>query len=612
MNINHTVCNMIAALLLLGLNACGGGGGNGSSTTPPPSQQASGTGLGIGCSTVYFIDKDCDGYGVGKKSSGTYTIGVNGEVLGNPLIETSGDMPDADDEDPTVHTTAEWQAKWGNNNTAVANFLSARKGFTNSSRVYYLALTGNDSTGVVNDPTHPYRTMAPILTIMHDLQGGAIIIRGGVWTDMDFGPCASGNNPCYALSGSSTHPVYVMSYPGELVKLVGAVHIIWNDLNYWPQQNTKYVTYDGLIVAAANYGTGDGVSLADTDHITLRNNEFLGWHQLFWGNHNEDQLVENNVFHQMMYHTVYFGSYGLAVQGPGDFDFTADAAAYTAGTSVGADQNITVRGNVMYNNGDSGYEPIHVNTMVQNAVVEDNIVAYSGGAAVAFQTGVYHSTIRNNAFFDNGSCAVTLWLYGTAYAQSLRWNTIENNTIYVGNVGDSIRHRNPSCAFSSDVESVVDTTAHWIKDTVIQNNAIVTWNQSPSYGSYFAYMGRGSYPDTYTIRNNILWSSVGTPSANDRAMVISSDAFPDGHGAGTYNFTQMQSFTSGFAGNYYADPKLTAASPTYTTTPQLFNLWLQSTSPAISSGYANGLTTDIKGLSRHSPPDIGAYEYGGH
>lgn len=610
MNINLIVRTTMAVLLLLGLNACGGSGsGSGSETTAPLVPTNVDMGLGVGCSTTYFIDKDCDGYGVGKKSSGKYTLGTNGEVLGKPLIETSGDMPDADDEDSAVHTTDEWRVKWGNNNAAITKFLSVRKEFVNSSRVYYLSLTGNDSTGIVNDPTRPYRTMAPILTIMRDLQGGAIVIRGGRWTDLDFGPCATGSNPCYALSGSSTHPVYVMSYPGELVKLVSNKHIIWNDLNYWPGKNARYVTYDGLIIAAANYGFGDGVSLIDTDHITLRNNEFLGWHQLFWGNHTEDQLVENNVFHQMMYHTVYFGSFGLAVQGPGDFDFTADAAAYIAGKSVGADKNITVRGNVMYNNGDSGYEPIHINTMIQNASVEGNIVAYSGGAAVGFQTGVYHSTIRNNSFFSNGACAITFWLYGATYAQSLRWNTIENNTIYVGNVGDSIRNRNPACAFTAAVESVLDPTAHWIKDTVIQNNIVVTWNQSPSYGSYFAHMGRGSYPDTYTIRNNMLWSSVGTPSANDRVMVISSDAFPDGHGAGTYNFTQMQSFASGFKGNYYADPKLADTSPTYTTTPQLFKFWLQATSPAINSGYANGLTTDIKGLTRSSPPDIGAYEY---
>src|SRR4051812_10384849 len=94
--------------------------------------------LGAGCTTAYFIDADCDGYGVGKKSSGIYPLGLNGNVLGSPLIATAGDLPDADDQDATVHTTAQWQAKWGSNSAGMANFLATRKGFTNTSRIYYL------------------------------------------------------------------------------------------------------------------------------------------------------------------------------------------------------------------------------------------------------------------------------------------------------------------------------------------------------------------------------------------------------------------------------------------------------------------------------------------
>src|SRR4051812_10982769 len=85
--------------------------------------------IGRGCTTAFYIDHDCDGYGVGKKSSGVYIVGANGEVNGHPLIETTGDMPDADDEDPTVHTADEWRAKWGSDNDGMVNFLAQRKGF---------------------------------------------------------------------------------------------------------------------------------------------------------------------------------------------------------------------------------------------------------------------------------------------------------------------------------------------------------------------------------------------------------------------------------------------------------------------------------------------------
>src|SRR5689334_24848951 len=88
--------------------------------------------IGMGCTTVYYIDKDCDGYGVGKKSSGIYPLGDN-TALGSPGTYTMGDMPDADDEDPAVNTTASWEAKWGKGNQAIVNFLQQRKGFTNTS-----------------------------------------------------------------------------------------------------------------------------------------------------------------------------------------------------------------------------------------------------------------------------------------------------------------------------------------------------------------------------------------------------------------------------------------------------------------------------------------------
>ena len=49
--------------------------------------------VGPGCTTATYIDKDCSGYGVGRKSPGVYPVGYNSTY-------TVGDMQDADDEDP--------------------------------------------------------------------------------------------------------------------------------------------------------------------------------------------------------------------------------------------------------------------------------------------------------------------------------------------------------------------------------------------------------------------------------------------------------------------------------------------------------------------------------
>ena len=148
--------------------------------------------------------------------------------------------------------------------------------------------------------------------------------------------------------------------------------------------------------------------------------------------------MKNSVFHDMMFHAIYFGysaSGGHLSQGPGDFNFAVDEERYRAGKSRGASYGGRIIGNVMYNNGAFGYEPIHINTYIDHPVVEGNIVSFSGGTAFALQTGVYHALIRNNLFFDNGRDCGTLYLYDhgdPTVPATLRWNTIENNICYVG------------------------------------------------------------------------------------------------------------------------------------------------------------------------------------
>src|ERR1035438_5026570 len=74
--------------------------------------------VGQGCTTVYHIDKDCDGYGVGPTTITTDP---------NPLFG-----PDADDNDATVNTPASVLTKYGSINA----FLTHLGYPTN--RVFYI------------------------------------------------------------------------------------------------------------------------------------------------------------------------------------------------------------------------------------------------------------------------------------------------------------------------------------------------------------------------------------------------------------------------------------------------------------------------------------------
>lgn len=542
--------------------------------------------IGRGCTTAFFIDKDCSGYGVGVKSSGVYPLSPGAHV-GTPAWYTTGDRPDADDEDPTVNTTAQWQAKWGTDDPAMVRFLRIRKSFTNTGRVFYLSQTGNDSTGHVNNPERPFRSMAPILRALQDLRGGAVIIRGGEWTDLNFNPCPyNGGNPCFNLSGSDDHPVYVMAYPGERVQTNRAI----TSVTYNPFPHVCCVTIDGLIFRADRYGMGDAFEGSDTKSWTFINCEFAGWHQLMFGDHTVDALIKNNVFHDMMFHAVYFGFGGRGLsQGPSDFNFVLDEQRFRAGRSAGASYRGRIIGNVMYNNGASGYEPIHINAYIDNPVVEGNIVSFSGGSAFALQTGVYHALIRNNLFFDNGRDCGTLYLYDhgdPTIAATLRWNTIENNICYVGSPIDDIRGTNPAGGIVQR-DNTESSPGHYIKDTVIRNNIIITHNRAPGAVQPAFKFERNSYPQTDTIQDNIIWNSAPGASPSDRVMSISADAVPGGEGAGNYDFGGLQAFSTNFSGNQYANPDFKSASPALTQTPDAFNFDVPPTSPArLSSGAA--------------------------
>lgn len=157
--------------------------------------------IGAGCGTVFYLDRMCKPCGVGMRADGiypttAYPLGTypspytpaNPPPSGTAAWYTVGNVPDADPLDPLVCTTAQWEAKWGwtgasdaVDNAAMATFLFAEKHYVNNSwgcsgtgvsatctspSIYYLSQSGNDSTGAVNSPSHPYLTTLPILNLL--------------------------------------------------------------------------------------------------------------------------------------------------------------------------------------------------------------------------------------------------------------------------------------------------------------------------------------------------------------------------------------------------------------------------------------------------------------
>lgn len=577
---------------------------------PPPPPPPSGLQMvGIGCTTVYYIDKDCDGFGTGKKASDVYPLGSG--VSFQPGTYTMGDKPDADDTDATVNTTASWQTKWGTTNQGMVNFLQQKKGFTNTSRIFYISKDGNDATAVVNDPTKPWRHSTPVVLQMQDMQGGAIVIRGGVWDyelHMGGGCYYDELNAvrCLNLVGSNGHPAYVMNYPGEAVVSSAGIGFAQT---YAPGENGGggYITFDGLQIRAEIYAQGDGISVTNVTNYRFINMEFAGWHQTTFGNKAFNSELTDNVFHDQSFHSIYFTAccyYPPAMTPTGDFDFTADAARPHPMQIQGG----LIKHNVMYNNGLSGYEPVHMNGYINGVVIDGNIIAYSGGTAVGFQTGVSNSYIINNLAYGNGRDAITFAMQPTQ-GTNQHDNVIENNTLWVGSHSDGIRETSPFGGIN-----ITDTSAdgpHQIRNTTIRNNIIVIDNYGPQdYVPTVFTFGRNSNPDTNTVQNNVIWSNATTrtPAPTDRVATIAADS--GGHATGDFTFTQFNAYGPLVSGNLYADPKFVSASQAWGQMPEKFNLRLQAGSPAINAGTTAGApTTDVLGATRGSPPEIGAYEY---
>ena len=87
-----------------------------------------------------------------------------------------------------------------------------------SGNFFYVSLTGNDGTGVMNDITHPYRTPNYIKGLAGFHGGDFIIVRGGTY-DLNDGTNGVVNTCWLRITNAGTdgNPKTFMGYPGETV-----------------------------------------------------------------------------------------------------------------------------------------------------------------------------------------------------------------------------------------------------------------------------------------------------------------------------------------------------------------------------------------------------------
>ena len=347
---------------------------------------------GIGCTTAFHIDKDCDGYGVGTAPDDP-----------SPLLG-----PDADDNDATVHTAAQAKAKYSGG-TAASDGLSlflAHLGYT-PAHYYFVSTSGNNSTGAVDDPSRPFATITGVRAAHALTSDDIVLVHGGTYTD-------NWSLMYPSTSGTSGHPVIFMAYPGE--------HPLWDlagdfggDVTY----GNSNLVFDGINFTNSATGLGRTFFMgADSsgvaDHITIRNLEvYSRTNGVFAMQALTNWLIEDNVLRD-----------------------TATSHNIYVGARDRSNSNITVRENVFYR---PGLTCAQHNGRITNYILEGNIChSFSGASGFSLEQGVSDSFVRNNLVFNGQRQPFAMADYptppdlSTLHPYSQTGNLIENNTFVAG------------------------------------------------------------------------------------------------------------------------------------------------------------------------------------
>ncbi len=227
----------------------------------------------------------------------------------------------------------------------------------------------------------------------------------------------------------------------------------------------------------------------------------------------------------------------------------------------------TCDGCEIYKNAGTGVGPDGPNNIVRNSYVHDNAcygIDMGGG---------YNHQVYNTVLYNNGCQAeINANSLGSS-VNPYNQHKIFNNTIIVGPKGpDSI-----------DAGIYIKTGWH---GSLVENNIIVGLPRGIVNNACGSNTAPCPYTDQNMIRNNLIVSASSNKEIDNNSYPI------------------VLPLTVGNIFNQ--DPKFVSVNPN---DPNFAKL--QSASPAINAGFANGYTTDKEGALRSGGIDLGAYEYGG-
>jgi len=529
--------------------------------------------IGKGCTTAYYIDEDCDGYGVGVEY-------LNG--------------PDADDLDYQYNTKATVEATYGSFTSGAAataksnllTWLSNRqaKAYNITGDVYHISTTGSP-TGTVNDYSDPYDSWSTVRPLVSG--GDLIVYRGGTY--------GSEVINCDSMFFDDD-PVVTISMPGEAVKLTRTTGSILSAGN--SQQYQRGLIFDTLqfgdeTLREYDWPTQSHIYFKGVKNIQLNYIEALNSNRYILysgagGLSTEDVVLDHCVIHGVGYmsstnHNIYF--------------------AYSP--QYGYQSNLTLRNNIIWgNNCTADTQLLHINGHTapdSGHLIENNIFHSAGGKGVDYMTGVRDSIFRNNIIFNTNKNAFEIYEYsdagGTA-TQKAGNNTFANNIFIMGAYRNGLGSTsNPANEAAFDIANSLDSEL--LVDNNFVNNIFITYS-SAAFG-----FGDTHFENT-TYQNNIFYRM-------DQGPVINRKWTTD------WTVAEFESNVVGASNNNDSDPNLVdynisncgwGASCTGAVGDNDFHLSALSLNCInMSLSYPGVPIEDLTRYLREGIVDVGPYEY---
>lgn len=535
---------------------------------------------GLGASTFTCVDKDGDGYGTGAGCAG----------------------PDSDDENASVHTSAEAIAAYGS-----IPALFNRRGYTPSRYWVLDVVNGNNGTGVSCTPATfsscmPFVSWSAIVSLV--TAGDAIVWRAGTYN----------GGQVNMKSGATNNPVYYLGYPGETV-LISSINGVWDILS------KSWIVVDGVKFSGASScmsgGSNDNINpppTSSTFHDNIfRHIEGSGCSvgiQAF--NALQNILIEESSFHDSpLSHGVYLGSRGPLIS-----------------------TNVTVQRVLTYRNFNTG---LQFNGRCSGCTFQQIISYHNYNSGFSWEQGLTNSLVDSNIAMDNGEPGLgkqtNISVYdGTEGQVNCGWDRTQVCTCnppndaaicpftQSGNMFSNNLWYNSG--FNRDGGSIADmplvqigrasncTTATCRATTMgpntFRNSLIVTAGASSDYEPPFVWTNGSTAPDsaiTTTVTGMMYYQR------NGRLGLMGYGLGGGGYGYDAKDCTQSASILASISNCSRQDPLFTALGAWNNMAG--FNFHLTAPSPAVHTGVAmTSPTRDLVGIPYAPVPSMGPLEGG--